>query len=90
MDSLRLFRLIYITALKNNINKIPVPRQPYSQLNKKQFIKDAEIFLMHPEMFKIEKKNNTLEEVDFLYGINYADLNKTKIDINKSDKYFGL
>jgi hypothetical protein len=91
MDSLKLFRLVYLTAMKNNINLIPVPKQPFTQVNQQQFIKDVEIFLMHPEMFKDYNQNSNnkyVEPVNILYGINYKDLTNININLNDSKKYF--
>ena len=91
MDSLKLFRLVYLTAMKNNINLIPVPKKTFTQVNQQQFIKDVEIFLMHPEMFKDYNQNSNnkyVEPVNILYGINYKDLTNININLNDSKKYF--
>jgi len=91
MDALRLFRIVYYVARKNNINVIPVPKQPFNNISRKNFIENAEKFLIYPESFRNNNisTNKKSEPVIIFNNLNTINLNEKNIDLNKSKKYFG-
>lgn len=92
MDALRLFRIVYHVAKKNNISIIPFPKQPFTTISNNEFIKDAEIFLLYPESFNTKNnvgKCNT-ESISLISTVNTVNLNNINIDINNSKKYFNI
>ena len=91
MDALRLFRIVFHVAQKNNIKIIPIPKQPFNKINQAEFIKNAEIFLIYPEAFSTNNNyNKHSEHINILSNVNCINLNNKNIDLTKSKTYFGL
>lgn len=66
MDSKRLFEIAYKIAVKNNLIKIPFPKQPFNNLNEKKFIQEVENFIVYPEYSYLNKDLKKIKEVSII------------------------